>query len=219
MTNRTTHGPEFKARVAMEANSGRKAPQEIAADNAIHPVQVSQWKKLLLEESCCWKALPIFSVRAERIRRKEISKRERLNSFKRSEYSKMELRWLKKKLNCSTAHELRRPGDQDHAQLSVRRQCELLELPKFTRTTGRDQSGPRSSASWPESIPATRKILLQKAAAWSTTWPQKGSRRGGTSSKTLSDAGGYELFTRNQRRPFQASQRNHSQGLWTCRKS
>ena len=49
MTKRRTHSPEFKARVAMEAISGRKTLQEIAADHAIHPIQVSQWKKQLLD--------------------------------------------------------------------------------------------------------------------------------------------------------------------------
>jgi transposase-like protein len=41
MSKRRTHSPEFKARVAMEAISGRKTIQEIAADHAIHPIQVS----------------------------------------------------------------------------------------------------------------------------------------------------------------------------------
>lgn len=49
MSKRRTHRPEFKARVAMEAISGRKTIQEIAADHAIHPIQVSEWKKQLLE--------------------------------------------------------------------------------------------------------------------------------------------------------------------------
>jgi|GEM_PF-4268577 transposase-like protein len=35
MSKRRTHSPEFKARVAMEANSGRKTIQEFAADHAI----------------------------------------------------------------------------------------------------------------------------------------------------------------------------------------
>jgi hypothetical protein len=33
----------------MEAISGRKTLKEIAADGAVHPIQVSQWKKQLLE--------------------------------------------------------------------------------------------------------------------------------------------------------------------------
>lgn len=35
----------------MEAISGLKTLQEIAADHAIHPIQVSQWKKQLLESA------------------------------------------------------------------------------------------------------------------------------------------------------------------------
>jgi putative transposase len=33
----------------MEAISGRKTIQEIAADHAIHPIQVSQWNRQLLD--------------------------------------------------------------------------------------------------------------------------------------------------------------------------
>jgi transposase-like protein len=49
MSKRRTHSPEYKSRVTMEAISGRKTIQEIAADHAIHPIQVSQWKRELLE--------------------------------------------------------------------------------------------------------------------------------------------------------------------------
>jgi transposase-like protein len=35
MSKRRTHSPEFKAKVAMEAISGRKTIQEIAADHAV----------------------------------------------------------------------------------------------------------------------------------------------------------------------------------------
>jgi transposase-like protein len=45
MSKRRAHSPEFKARIAMEAISGRKTIQEIAANHAIHPIQVSQWKR------------------------------------------------------------------------------------------------------------------------------------------------------------------------------
>lgn len=49
MSMRRTHSPEFKAWVAMEAISGPKTMQEIAANHAIHPIQVSEWKRQLLE--------------------------------------------------------------------------------------------------------------------------------------------------------------------------
>mgnify|MGYP001809559195 CR=1 FL=1 len=42
MSKRRTHSPELKAKDAMEAISGRKALQEIAADHAVLPIQVSQ---------------------------------------------------------------------------------------------------------------------------------------------------------------------------------
>lgn len=40
---------EFKARIAMEAARGVKTVGAIADENELHPVQVSQWKKELLD--------------------------------------------------------------------------------------------------------------------------------------------------------------------------
>lgn len=42
---RRNHSPEFKARIALEAVRGLKTTQQIAAENGVHPVQVTQWKK------------------------------------------------------------------------------------------------------------------------------------------------------------------------------
>ena len=46
---RRRHDPEFKARVALEALKGMKAIQQIAKEYDIHPVQVSEWKKIMSE--------------------------------------------------------------------------------------------------------------------------------------------------------------------------
>jgi len=46
---RRRHEPEFKARVAIEALKNVRTIQEIAKEYEIHPVQVSDWKKLMLE--------------------------------------------------------------------------------------------------------------------------------------------------------------------------
>lgn len=46
---RRNHSPEFKARVALEALKGLKTVQQIAAENQLHPVQVTQWKTQMLE--------------------------------------------------------------------------------------------------------------------------------------------------------------------------
>jgi len=95
MSKRRTHSPEFKARVAMEAISGRKTMQEIAADHAIHPIQVSQCKKQLLEGS------------SEQVHpRKEIQSKDEgqgqgqakeAELFQQIGKLQMELEWLKKK--------------------------------------------------------------------------------------------------------------------------
>ena len=49
MSKRRTHSPEFTAKVAMEAISSRKTLLEIAADHAVHPIQVSHWMGQLLD--------------------------------------------------------------------------------------------------------------------------------------------------------------------------
>ena len=46
---RRRHDPEFKARVALEALRGIKTIQDVAKEYEIHPVQVSEWKKKMLE--------------------------------------------------------------------------------------------------------------------------------------------------------------------------
>ena len=46
---RKKHSPDFKAKVALEALKGLKTVSELAAEYQVHPVQISQWKKALLE--------------------------------------------------------------------------------------------------------------------------------------------------------------------------
>ena len=46
---RKNYGSGYKAKVAMEAVSGRLTINEIAKHFEVHPVQVSKWKKQFLE--------------------------------------------------------------------------------------------------------------------------------------------------------------------------
>jgi len=46
---RRKHTAEFKAKVALEALKGMDTVNQIAAKYEVHPVQVSNWKKELLE--------------------------------------------------------------------------------------------------------------------------------------------------------------------------
>jgi len=46
---RRRHDPEFKARVAIEALKNIKTASQIAKEFEIHPAQVSDWKKQMLD--------------------------------------------------------------------------------------------------------------------------------------------------------------------------
>jgi transposase/putative transposase len=46
---RRRHSPEFKAKVGMEALKGVKTIQQLAKEFEVHPVQVSDWKKVIVE--------------------------------------------------------------------------------------------------------------------------------------------------------------------------
>jgi transposase-like protein len=46
---RRIHSAEFKARIALEALKGLKTVQQIAAENEVHPTQVTQWKSHMIE--------------------------------------------------------------------------------------------------------------------------------------------------------------------------
>jgi transposase-like protein len=90
MSKRRTHSPEFKARFAMEAISGREMIQEIAADHAIHPIQVSQWKLQLLDG-----ASELFS-RGKKTKDKEEGQGKGAELFQQIGRLQMELKWLKR---------------------------------------------------------------------------------------------------------------------------
>jgi transposase len=91
MSKRRTHSPEFKAKVAKEAISGRKTIQEIAAGHAIHPIQVSQWKRQLLDG-----ASELFS-RGKKTKDKDEGQAKEAELFQQIGRLQMELEWLKKK--------------------------------------------------------------------------------------------------------------------------
>ncbi len=46
---RKRHSAAFKARVALEAAKQDKAIAQLAKEHQVHPVQISQWKKQLLD--------------------------------------------------------------------------------------------------------------------------------------------------------------------------
>jgi putative transposase len=92
----------------MEANSGRKTIQEIAADHSIHPNQVSQWKRQLLDGAS------ELLARGKKSKDKEEGQGKEAELFQQIGKLEMELEWLKKSLSCSDARELRKLVDHDH---------------------------------------------------------------------------------------------------------
>ena len=87
---RKNHSAAFKARVAMAAAKGDKTIAELASEFVVHPTQIAQWKKQLLESTT-----EIFS----RGRQREKANQDELTSelYRQIGQLKVELDWLKKK--------------------------------------------------------------------------------------------------------------------------
>lgn len=82
---------QFKAKVALTAIRGEKTINELAREFGVHPGQISQWKGALLQ-----RAAGIFDKGGGR---KEVaSEREREFHLQQIGQLKIELEWLKKKM-------------------------------------------------------------------------------------------------------------------------
>ena len=119
---RKRHSPDFKARVAVEAIRGLKTTAQLASEFQVHPVQISQWKRQALDR------LPeAFGREASSGQRSEAELTAPL--FEEIGRLKMELDWLKKSLPRSREAKAMLIEPR-HPQLSVARQCALLDLPR-----------------------------------------------------------------------------------------
>lgn len=92
MTKKKRHTAKFKFSVALDAAKEVKTLNELASQHGVHPAQISQWKKLLLEEGG-----DIFLPH-----KKNTGLQKRLDELHRmiGEIT-MERDWLKKKLHFS----------------------------------------------------------------------------------------------------------------------
>ena len=81
---------KFKSKVALEAIKGEKTVNQLSKEYEVHPNQISQWKKQLIE------GLPdLFSKRKEK--REEDVQKERDHLYQQIGQLKIEVDWLKKK--------------------------------------------------------------------------------------------------------------------------
>lgn len=90
MIKRKRYDSQFKATVALEAIKNQKTIAQIASDYSVHPNQVGQWKKQLLQ------LLPeVFSNRQTS---SEKAKEQLIDElYRQIGQLKVELDWLKKK--------------------------------------------------------------------------------------------------------------------------
>jgi putative transposase len=85
------HAAAFKAKVALEAAKQTKTAAELAKAYQVHPVQISQWKKHLLDN--------IESLfRDGRRREHEEEQARQAELFEQIGRLNMEIEWLKKRL-------------------------------------------------------------------------------------------------------------------------
>lgn len=87
---RRRHGAEFKAKVALAAAMGDRSLAELAGQYAVHPSQIAQWRRQLLE------GVPgIFSRAGNRQEQEQQELTARL--YQQIGQLKVELDWVKKK--------------------------------------------------------------------------------------------------------------------------
>jgi putative transposase len=91
---RKQYSAEFKAKVALEAIKGNKTINELASGFEVHPNQITQWKKQVLEE-----VPQIFSTRRAQAQKGQ----EELTAslYQQMGQLQVELDWLKKKSGLS----------------------------------------------------------------------------------------------------------------------
>jgi len=88
--NRRRYSAEYKFRVALEAAKGQETLSELASKYGLHPNQISQWKRQLLDSGA-----DLFSRNGSK--EAQVQDAEQSDLYEQIGRLKMELEWLKKK--------------------------------------------------------------------------------------------------------------------------
>ncbi len=87
---RQRRSAQFKFQVALEALKEQKTLSQLASEYAVHPTQITQWKKQVLEGGSS-----LFGQQRAREQHEQAAREAEL--FEQIGRLKMELEWLKKK--------------------------------------------------------------------------------------------------------------------------
>jgi putative transposase len=123
---RSRPSADFKAKVALAAVREVKTVSELASQFGVHPTQIHQWKRQLVE-----RAEEIFRTPNSQARSKEDEEALQAKLYEEIGRLKVELEWVKKKLP-SASEAKRGLVEWDGEKLSIRRQCELIGLNRST---------------------------------------------------------------------------------------
>jgi len=85
---RRNHSPEFKFKVALEAAKEQKTIGQLASEFNLHPTQIGNWKRHLLEDG-----KTVFQSNGKH----ELQTTNESELYEQIGCLKMELEWLKKK--------------------------------------------------------------------------------------------------------------------------
>ena len=87
---RRQYSAEFKFKVALEAAKGTRTLNELASEMEVHPNQISDWKRRLLDEGAS-----VFQTNGTSQQRQHEAEQAEL--YEQIGRLKMELEWLKKR--------------------------------------------------------------------------------------------------------------------------
>ena len=91
---RRRHTAAYKFRIALEALEGSKTISQLSSEHEIHANLIRAWKRQLLEDGP-----NVFAAKGERKQRAHGAREAEL--YEQIERLKMELGWLKGKVECS----------------------------------------------------------------------------------------------------------------------
>jgi transposase-like protein len=90
---RKRYSPEFKLKAVVEVLKGEKTASQLAGELGVHPVALSEWKKIFAEEG------PQLFAKHKRVK-KASDERDKAELFEQIGRLKMQVEWLKKKLEA-----------------------------------------------------------------------------------------------------------------------